>query len=188
MTQLSYRQVVQLLAQNLGAKNTYNTVYAVAICFAESGGDTEAISPAGARGLWQIMPLHFGDGIIGWNNWNQPVANAREMWKLSGGEQNWAAWTTAYNTPNPPSYTGFVPAPQPGSPADMRVDQARAAVTQYFLNPPVGPSGPALTPDQQDEQALNNAFNAIRRYFSGEFQHQLANTLRFALRAERSVP
>jgi len=188
VTVYTYRGIVQLLAQNLGAKNTWNTVYAVAICFAESGGNTNAISGQGARGLWQIMPLHFGDGIIGWNNWSQPVPNAREMWKLSGGLQNWRDWASAYDTPDNPNYVNFLAAPMANSPAATRVDQARAAVTQYFLNPPTGPSGPALTPDQQDELAINNAFNNIRQYFSGHFQDQLANTVKYALRAERSTP
>ena len=188
MTVLSPRGIVQLLAQNLGAKNTYNTVYSVAIALAESGGDTTAISPSHDYGVWQINRIHFGDGIINGNNWSNPLVNAREMWKLSGGLQNWAAWCTAWTNPAGNCGHGFLGTPQPGSPADDQVIVARQAVTQYFLNPPTWPSGPALTPDQQDERDLNNAFNSIRQYFQVEFGHQLANTDRFALRAKGSVP
>lgn len=186
MTVYSYRGIVQLLAQNLGAKNTYNTVYAVAICFAESGGDSNATSGAGAQGLWQILPqAHRQDLPIPFINWYDPVVNAREMWRISGGGQNWAAWTSAWADPNNANYSGFLGAPQPGSAAEDRVDQARAAVTQYFLNPPTGPSGPALTPDQQDEKAVNDRINNIRAYFRVEFPKQIAHLIEYQQRAER---
>jgi Lysozyme like domain len=187
MTQLSPRQIVQLLAQHLGAKNTYNTVYAVEICLAESGGNTLAISGAGARGLWQILPsAHFGDGIIGWGNWTDPVVNAREMWKISGGLQNWAAWTSAWANEAAANYSGYLHTPQSGSAAEGHEITARQAVTQYFLNPPTGPSGPALTPLQQDEAAINNRINAIRAYFRTVFPQQIANTDRYSRFADRS--
>lgn len=186
MTQYTYRGIVQLLAQDLAAKNTWNTVYAVAVCFAESGGDSNATSGAGAQGLWQILPsAHNQDLPAGQSNWYNPVWNAREMWRISGGEQNWAAWTSAWANPNNANYSGFIGTPQAGSSAATRIDQARAAVTQYFLNPPTGPSGPALTPDQQDEAAINRDLSAIRTYFKQYFPVQLARTASYARRAER---
>jgi len=186
MTDLTPYQIVQLLAQNLGAKNTYNTVYAVAICLAESGGSTTAISPSHDYGLWQINSIHFGDGIINANNWSVPLVNAREMWKLSGGLQNWAAWCTAWQNPSVDCGHGYLPTPQPGTPADDQVIVARQAVTDYFLHPPVGPSGPALTPTQQDEAAINNQINLIRYYFQSVFPAQIANTAKYILQADRT--
>lgn len=186
MTQYSYRGIVQLLATDLGAKNTWNTVYAVAICFAESGGNSDATSPDNAQGLWQILyRAHVGDLPPGYSNWYNPVVNAREMWRLSGGLQNWRDWASAYDTPNNPNYVNFLGAPMANSPAATRVDQARAAVTQYFLNPPTGPSGPALTPDQQDEARINNEFNQIKQYFRTEFPLQIRHLDQWATRIDR---
>ena len=189
MTTLSPRGIVQLLAQHFSAaRNTWNTVYAVAICLAESGGDESAISPSNDYGLWQINRIHFGDGIINGSNWANPLVNAREMWKLSGGMQNWAAWCTAWQNPRRDCGHGVLTRPQPGTPADDQVIVARQAVTQYFLNPPAGPSGPALTPDQQDEAAIAHDFNEIRSYFATRFPSQIATIVKLGLQIERSVP
>jgi hypothetical protein len=167
------------LAQHFGAKNTYNTVYAVAIALAESGGNANAISPSHDYGLWQINRIHFGDGIIGPNNWSNTVVNAREMWKLSGGMQNWAAWCTAWVNPGRDCGHGYLHTPQAGSPADDQVNVARPAVTQYFLHPPTGPSGPALTPKQQDEKRVSEQYAAMRNYANITFLNEMSNMIRY---------
>jgi hypothetical protein len=186
VTILSPYNIVRLLAQHFGAKNTWNTVYAVEICLAESGGNTDAISPTGARGLWQIILFASRASYINDSNWRDPVVNARAMIILSGNLQNWAPWTPAWRDPAHANYSGYLHTPQSGSAAEGHQEVARQAVTQYFLHPPVGPSGPALTPTQQDEKAINDEINRIRTYFRTIFPQQIANTKRYAQRAERT--
>lgn len=77
--------------------NTLAEVPAVAVCLAESSGRRKAISPAGARGLWQIMPFNFSWTGLTWHTWMDPVDNARAAVKMSGNGDNWAAWDSAYS-------------------------------------------------------------------------------------------
>lgn len=70
--------------------------WAVSVCSAESSRNRYAVSPAGARGLWQIMPFNFAWTGLTWENWFDARANARAAIKMSGNGQNWAAWDSAY--------------------------------------------------------------------------------------------
>jgi Lysozyme like domain len=179
MTTLSPRAIVQLLAQHFGAKNTWNTVYAVEICLAESGGNTDAISPTGARGLWQIILFASRASYINDSNWRDPVVNAHAMIILSGNMQNWAPWTPAWADPNNANYGGYLHTPQAGSAAEGHQEVARQAVTEYFLHPPTGPSGPALTPKQQDEKRVSEQYAAMRNYANITFLNEMSNMVRY---------
>ena len=173
MTTYSPRQIVQLLAQGLFWKIETRTVAAVAVALAESGGDLGAISKSHDYGLWQINRTHFGDGIITAGNWTQPVVQLHEMNYLSSNGHNWAAWCTAWANPAGNCGHGYLPVPQQGSPAADQWYEANNAVREYFNNPPTGPSGPALTPEQQDEKAVTDAFNYARTYYARGAHDQL---------------
>lgn len=90
---------------------------AVAVAMAESGGNTDAVSPSHDYGVWQINRIHFGDGIIDSSNWSDPITNAREAVKLSGDGTNWAPWCTAWIDPARDCGHGHLSSPQAGSPA-----------------------------------------------------------------------
>ncbi len=55
----------------------------------ESCGDPKAVSSAGARGLFQVMPYHFKDGEDPFNpntNAQRGLAYLRQAWQRSGGD------------------------------------------------------------------------------------------------------
>lgn len=68
----------------------------VAVAMAESSLDTEAKSPVGALGLWQIMPFNFAGLGLDIAFWDNPDTNARAAVLLSGSGTNCAAWDTCY--------------------------------------------------------------------------------------------
>lgn len=91
---------------------------AAAVAMAESGGDTNAVSPTTDFGLWQINAVHFGGaGGINATDWWTPTINARAAIAISANGSNWAAWCTAWVTPQANCGHGFLPIPQAGSPA-----------------------------------------------------------------------
>lgn len=65
---------------------------AQAIMMLESGGDPRATSHAGAMGLMQVMPFHFGDGEDGYD----PYTNiSRGLKVLMDGYRRWGTWEQA---------------------------------------------------------------------------------------------
>jgi hypothetical protein len=94
---------------------------AIAICLAESGGNTHAVNPSGAVGLWQIMAsvhqkeLH--DAITYWSTQTGKVLNefdgrvntmaASHVYQNAGN--SWTPWQT-YTEPHssPSSYTHYL--------------------------------------------------------------------------------
>lgn len=90
-------------AKGAGLNNS-QTALAVAIALAESGGNTtahNAVPPDDSYGLWQINML----GSLGPSRRQQfglstndelysPSVNAKAMFSISNGGQNWRAWTT----------------------------------------------------------------------------------------------
>lgn len=68
---------------------------AIAVAFAESGGNTQATGPVGEKGLWQVYPRAHPDWDRGGNLYD-PGYNARAAYAISNGGNNWHPWTT-YN-------------------------------------------------------------------------------------------
>lgn len=68
---------------------------AIAVAYAESGGNTGATGPVGEKGLWQVYPRAHPDWDRGGNLYD-PAYNARAAYAISGGGTNWHPWTT-YN-------------------------------------------------------------------------------------------
>jgi Transglycosylase SLT domain len=147
---------------------------AVSIAYAESGGDDHAISRSGDYGLWQINRIHFGDGIINQGNWTSSSVQVAEMWRLSNGMDNWAAWCTAWRDPGPNCGHGYLNYPQIGSPARSEVPAVTDAWNRRHGTPPPGQAPNALSPEQQDERDVSAAFSYLRNYYGRVAHTQLA--------------
>lgn len=169
-TTYSPQQIIALVLKyhpNAASAWLFNSL---AICLAESDGFTGAISPAHDYGLWQINRIHFGDGIINASNWTVDSVQVAEMWRLSNGMRNWAAWCTAWRNPGPNCGHGNLPNIEPGSAASAYTDIANNALRGRGVIPPAGPAPPGLTPEQQDEKAVSAAFGYMRNYYT-RFAH-----------------
>lgn len=94
MTVLSAVQVADYWVSAGGPKD--RAVEWVAIAIGESDFDDQVVSPAGAIGVWQIMP--FNAPTYGYSpaDLYNPAVNARVTVLMSGGGTNCAAWDSAY--------------------------------------------------------------------------------------------
>jgi hypothetical protein len=119
MTTLTVNQIRDYWERNGGGPAT--VVDAVAVALAESGGRTDAISPSGDYGLWQINRIHFGTYGIDARNWSDPNVNAAAAAGISSSGYNWAAWCTCWTDPRDNCGHGFLAHPQPGSPAAAEI-------------------------------------------------------------------
>lgn len=71
-----------------------NPTIMTAICKAESGANTLAISPTHDYGLWQIN-YYYHSGLFNIYNWRDPVNNAQmasSVWNTGGGYHAWATY------------------------------------------------------------------------------------------------
>lgn len=93
-------------------------VAAVAVCYAESHGDSSAISPAQDYGLWQINIRNFHYLGLTTGTVRDPKTNARAAVIMSGNGTNWAPWCTCWVNPARDCGHGHLGLPQHGSPAD----------------------------------------------------------------------
>lgn len=140
-------------------------ITATAVMGAESGGDTNAISPSSDYGLFQINRIHFGDGTITSANWRDVSVQLNEMWRLSGGMTNFAAWCTMWANPGRDCGHGFVNWPQPGSAADGHLEVARQAWARFKGQVKTGGDwGPPAT--LTGRQSAAGAWSTIQRYAS----------------------
>lgn len=109
---------VAQVAYLAGIKDVTDLGRAVAIAFAESGGNPRAHNnrpPDDSYGLWQINMLgNLGPsrrqqfGITSNDQLFDPATNAKAMVAISGGGKNWKPWTTYGGL----RYLGFLPAAQ----------------------------------------------------------------------------
>lgn len=164
-------QLVLKFHPGLGANPV---VPAVAIALAESGGNTLAISPSHDYGLWQINAIHFGDGIITQTNWSQEAIQVAEMWSLSGGGHNWAAWCTAFAyDPQHRCGHGYLAYPEPGSPAGDHITEVQNLWNQRAGTPPPGQAPPPTPPGQQLTGTALSEWNFMRSYAAQGWAGQL---------------
>lgn len=86
-------------AKNAGVTGQ-NIVIATAIALAESGGNSDAMSPPNTNGttdygLWQINSVH--QDLLSGKDWRDPAQNAQMMFTISNGGTNWRPWSTFNN-------------------------------------------------------------------------------------------
>lgn len=94
MTVHSALDVAHIWVQAGGPQS--RTVEWVAIAMGESSLDDQVVSPAGAIGLYQIMPFNaqYGGGSV--SDLYDPVYNTRVAVIMSSDGANCAAWDSAY--------------------------------------------------------------------------------------------
>lgn len=113
MSILSYEQI-ENTAQNVGfSPQGAQTIAAIAL--AESGGNSQAISPRNMNGsidygLVQINSIHFNEGAISQAQALNPVSALSYALKLSKGGTDFTPWTT-FNTG---AYERYLQSPSPG--------------------------------------------------------------------------
>lgn len=122
-----------------------------AVAGAESSYDDKIVSPAGAIGLWQIMPFWAGD--LGWpvSFLYQPIYNAKAAVHISGGGFHVGAWDTCYNPPSAAANRLDLRWPEKFSPAWNILQSHGASVA------PRGSGVGAGTPSPGDRELVRQA-------------------------------
>lgn len=111
--QLTARQVAELWVAAGGAPRRATEWTAIAL--GESGYRTDAVSSAGAIGLWQIMPFNAQPNGYSVADMYDAMDNARVAVKMSGGGMNCAPWDSCYADIQRSGRLSFLGWPQPGS-------------------------------------------------------------------------
>lgn len=135
---LSYVQVADYWIGAGGPKA--RAVEWVAICMGESGRDPEIVSPAGAIGLWQIMPFNAGPWGYTPADLYNPAVNARVAVGMSGGGVNCAAWDSAYLDIQRSGRYTFLGWPEVDSPDYLNIYIASAELQGHGLTGLTGPT------------------------------------------------
>lgn len=130
---------------------------AVAVAAAESGFNSEAISPAHDYGLWQINEANFANLGITTVTALDPLTNAQCAVRMSGNGTNWAAWCTCWNDPGPNCGHGNLPIPQDASPAGLQY-------AYYLENAIEGTILNAPDPATATTNAGNEAWTAVQNF------------------------
>ena len=110
MTTWSRQAVAGFLAAAGMPGNRINEFVAIAVC--ESSLDDHALSPADARGLWQIEPFWAGSLGVSVESLYDPMVNARGAVFISGHGANCAAWDTCYDDIQASGRFSFLSYPQ----------------------------------------------------------------------------
>lgn len=180
MTDLSAAQIYGFLLNNV-ISHISQMRDAMAIVYAESGGRTDAVGPAGDYGLWQINRIHFGDGIINSKNWSDPYVSCREAKKLSANGTNWAAWCTAWGQPRLNCGHGYLPHIQAGSAAWYSLTKV-----DTFLRTHYGGNVPGAAVSKGGRSSVGEAWGGMQTYY-GKTAPQQWSQLRSAARAIAGV-
>jgi hypothetical protein len=117
----------------------------VAIAIGESGFDTEARSPAGALGVWQIMPFNAAPYGFTVGQLTDPAVNARIAVEMSGGGANCAAWDSCYRDIAASGRYTFLAWPEEGSPNWGNLATAAAELGSHVIIPTAVSQTPGLT-------------------------------------------
>lgn len=132
--QLTIPQIADVLLHEGCPK--HRLVEWVAICLGESSGSTDAVSPDGAIGLWQIMPFNAGPNGVTVAQLYNAYSNGHVAMRMSGMGGNCAPWDSAYRNILISGRYSFLAFPEPGS-ADYNLIPHVAAV--LGVSPPVPP-------------------------------------------------
>jgi len=117
----------------------------VAIAIGESGFDTAAQSPAGALGLWQIMPFNAPTYGYTPGQLTNPAVNARIAVLMSGGGTNCAAWDSCYRDIQATGRYTFLAWPEQGSPNWHNLAVAAAELGGKVVIPASASQQPGIT-------------------------------------------
>lgn len=129
----------------LGAGGPKNRVVEwVAIAIGESGLVTDAVSSAGAIGMWQIMP--FNAPAFGYTaaDLYDPAVNARVAVAMSGGGTNCAAWDSCYLNIRASGRYTFLSWPEQGSADYNNLAVAAAELDGHVTAPISNPHFPGV--------------------------------------------
>lgn len=113
VTQLTARQVWGYYEEVGLPKN--RAVAWVSVAYSESGFNTRAESPVGARGLYQFMPGSWPPQAGFYANAFDPYWNTVAMRYLSGDGMNFAPWDSAYRNINASGRYSYLAWPEAGS-------------------------------------------------------------------------
>lgn len=116
----------------------------VAIAMGESGLVTDAVSTAGAVGLWQIMPFNAGPYGYSVADLYNPAVNARIAVAMSGGGVNCAAWDSAYADIAASGRYSFLAWPESGSADYNNLAAAAAELAGHGIKGTGGPDYPGM--------------------------------------------
>jgi hypothetical protein len=116
----------------------------VAIAIGESSLDDHVVSPAGAIGLWQIMPFNAAPHGFTVNELYQPGVNAKVAVEMSGGGTNCAAWDSAYRNIYASGRYAFLAWPEAGSADYNNLPIAQAELSGHGLSGITNPGNPGI--------------------------------------------
>jgi hypothetical protein len=116
----------------------------VAIAIGESALEDDAVSSAGAIGVWQIMPFNAAPHGFTVNELYQPGVNAKVAVEMSGGGQNCAAWDSAYRNINASGRYSFLAWPETGSADYNNLPIAQAELSGHGLSGITNPGNPGI--------------------------------------------
>jgi hypothetical protein len=152
VTQLELLEIRQVWLRNGGSPAL--SPIATGVSLAESNGWTQAISPVGDYGLWQINIANFGTYGLTTTSALDPNTNAQVAIAMSNNGRNWAPWCTCWTNPLRDCGHGYLPVPQKGSPAWDRLMGVNATLGTVTDTPP--PAGG--TPNSS---AFQSAWNQV---------------------------
>lgn len=143
MAQLSAVQVADYWIGAGGPRN--RAVEWTAIAMGESSLDTEALSPAGAIGVWQIMPFNAAPYGYSVAQLYSPAVNARIAVAMSGGGTNCAAWDSCYLDIERSGRYTFLAWPERGSSDWDLLPWAQASLSGHGLKGMTAPDYPGVS-------------------------------------------
>jgi len=152
-TFLSIPQISSVWLRNGGSRAA--VVSAVSVAKAESNGWAEAVSPSADYGLWQINIINLRPRGISIAQAFDPDVSAQLAIELSGNGTNWAAWCTAWEQPRGNCGHGYLPVPQPGSPAGSHLAGVAATLGEF----PPSPVDP--TPATSNADGFQRAWGTV---------------------------
>lgn len=118
----------------------------VAIALGESSYNTDAVSSAGAIGLWQIMPFNAAPNGVTVDDLYNPLDNARVAVRMSGGGTNCAAWDSCYANIEASGRYTMLPWPEQGSADYNNLQTVAVELGSDKLGGAVPPGGFTMAP------------------------------------------
>lgn len=142
MTQLTALEVADYWVGAGGPKS--RAVEWVAIAIGESSLVSDAVSPAGAIGPWQIMPFNAPTYGYTTGDLYDPHVNAVIAVQMSGGGTNCAAWDSAYADIYTSGRYTFLAWPEQGSADYNNLAIAQAELSGHGLTGITPPAYPGI--------------------------------------------